>query len=115
MVTHTSASDPVSDSKPCCPVVYESVVVDLAYDVDLFSRFFEPAYFNEKTNSLHFESFEMIQFVQVFDASGKMAYQLPVMSNKLRLSKSMFDQGDYRLAFQLEDAHDQLVTYVTIN
>ncbi len=114
LVTVTSASDPLS-TEPCCPVVYETPEIELSYDVKQYSAFFEPAYFNEKTNALHFESYGKIQFVKVINSQGELQYQLPVMSNKVRLSKNMFESGEYQFQFQLEDESDALVTYVKIN
>lgn len=108
------ASDPVKEV-PCCPVVYESQEVELSYDVEKYSKFFEPAYFNEKTNALHFESMAKVLTVQVFNSNGEMEFVLPVMAKKVRLSKNIFESGNYRLSFQLEDQADQMITYVKIN
>jgi hypothetical protein len=95
--------------------VYESTAVELSYDVDLFAVHFSPAYYNEETNALHFEGNGDISFVQVYNNEGKMEYQLPVMSNKLRMSKNMFEKGEYKLTFMFSDKSESLDTYVRIN
>lgn len=106
-------SDPVIEK--CCPVVVHTSAVDFAYDEDLYSTFFSPAYFNEKTNSLHFEAFQKINFIKIFNEEGSMVYKLPVLSNKVRISKNLFEQGDYKVEFEIEGESDSLPAYVTIN
>jgi hypothetical protein len=54
---YASASDPVIEDK-CCPIVVSSPYVDFAYDENVYSKFFAPAYFNDKTNSLHLKHFK---------------------------------------------------------
>ena len=92
------AGDPVLES--CCPVVYENAQVNLSYDVDVFNKHFSPAYYNEKTDAIHFEANLKIKSVVIFNNTGEIEYQLPVLSNKLRLSKKMFNKGEYRVTFQ---------------
>ena len=110
-----NASDPVKNIESCCPVVYESDAIELSYDVELYSKYFMPAYFNEETNALHFEAHTNVQFVQVYNESGKLEYQLPVMSNKLRMNKNMFSKGDYKFTFLFEGQKESLDTYVRVN
>ena len=108
------SSNPVIEDK-CCEVVVSSTQVDFAYDVDVYSQYFTPAYFNEATNSLNFESYQDIKFIAIHDATGELKYKLPVMSNKVRINKNMFDKGDYKVSFEITDMDDALITYVTIN
>ena len=108
------AGNPVYGEK-CCPVVVSSADVDFAYDESVYSKYFAPAYFNEETKSLHFESKHNISFIEITNADGELEYKLPVMSNKVRLSKGMFEKGEYKLEFDLKNSSDALVTYVTIN
>ncbi len=111
--TQLSSSDPVIEK--CCPIVVSSPEVDFAYDVELYSKFFAPAYFNEETNALHYEANNRIDVVSIYDETGSLKYKLPVMSNKVRISKNMFDKGDYKVEFNISDEPKSLVTYVTIN
>jgi len=110
-----AAENPVTNIEPCCPIVFESEAIELKYDVEKYSKYLTPAYFNEETNSLHFEAFSDIKFVQVFSESGKMEYQLPVMSSKFRMNKNMFSKGEYKLTFLFENNTETLETYVKIN
>ena len=114
-MTKGSAGDPIVKTEPCCPIVYSTVEVDLSYDKESFDKIFAPAFFNSKTNSLHYESFDKIKFVQIYNDEGEMKYQLPVMSNKMRLNKNMFDSGSYKIAFILEDSSEVINTFVSIH
>jgi len=108
-----AAGDPVTEK--CCPVVVSSPEVDFSYDVDSYAKHFSPAYFNNETNALHFESFSKINAIEIFDENGKLQFKLPVLSNKVRISRNMFAKGDYSVSFDLEGQNDKLVAYVTIN
>ena len=111
--TQLLATEPIMEK--CCPVVVSTTAVDFSYDVDLYAVHFKPAYFNEATNALHFEAHSKIESIQVFDASGELKYKLPILSNKVRLSKNLFEKGDYKVEFSIEGQNDSLPAYVTIN
>ena len=114
IVGQSWATNPVIEDK-CCDVVVSTTAVDFSYDESIYSKYFTPAYFNEATNSLHFESYQDIKFIAIHDGTGELKYKLPVMSNKVRVSKNMFDKGDYKLSFEMEGESEALITYVTIN
>ena len=61
--------------------------------------FFEVAQYNANMDALDFVTKDYVTYIQIFNAAGKLQYQLPVMSNKLKISRKMFDQGNYKLAF----------------
>jgi len=61
--------------------------------------FFQVAQYNMELDVLEFVTAESINYLQIFDESGKLKYQLPVMSNKLKISKKMFKQGTYKIGF----------------
>ena len=61
--------------------------------------FFQVAQYNMEMDVLEFVTAESINYLQIFDESGKLKYQLPVMSNKLKISKKMFKQGTYKIGF----------------
>jgi len=62
-------------------------------------EFFQVAQYNMEMDVLEFVTAESINYLQIFDESGKLKYQLPVMSNKLKISKKMFKQGTYKIGF----------------
>lgn len=111
------STEPTIGENSCCPVVYSSENVELSYDVSKYSEYFSPAYFNDKTNSIHFESHINIKYVQVFNEDGEMEYQLPVMSGKVRMNKNLFSKGEYKISFHMDmdEGQDALVAYVNIN
>ena len=114
MIGQAWSTNPVIEAK-CCEVVVSTAEVDFAYDKDVYSKYLSPAYFNEATNSLHFESYQDIKFIEIRDAEGALKYKLPVMSNKVRINKNMFERGDYKLSFDMDDQESALVAWVTIN
>ena len=61
--------------------------------------FFQVAQYNDKLETLDFVTKDKINYIQVFSTDGKLQYQLPVMSNKLKISMKMFDEGTYKLGF----------------
>jgi len=61
--------------------------------------FFQVAQYDMEMDALEFVTAESINYLQIFDESGKLKYQLPVMSNKLKISKKMFKQGTYKIGF----------------
>ncbi|MBT8191045.1 MAG: hypothetical protein HKN67_02400 [Saprospiraceae bacterium] len=62
---------------------------------------FQIAQYSDESNSLDFVTAEEIKSIQIFDANGELQYMLPVLSRKVRISKKMFNKGDYKLGFVL--------------
>ena len=56
-----------------------------------------------------------IKYIQIFTVNGTLKYQLPVMSNKLRISKKLFNKGEYRLGFIMEGNKSIEFTGVKVN
>ncbi|WP_291964664.1 hypothetical protein [Maribacter sp.] len=64
------------------------------------SEFLLTAEYNSKSEVIDFNTKDEVSFVQIFSEDGKMQYQLPVMSNKIKLSLKIFDENEnYRLGF----------------
>jgi len=61
--------------------------------------FFQVASYNKTMDALDFVTKDYVTYIQIYNNAGKLQYQLPVMSNKLKISRKMFDQGTYKLAF----------------
>jgi putative sterol carrier protein len=61
--------------------------------------FFQVAEFDASMDVLHFVTADYVNYLQVFNEAGKLVYQLPVMSNKLKISKKMFAKGAYKIGF----------------
>ena len=65
------------------------------------------ARFSETSNHLYFETEEKVNTIKIYDAEGILKYQLPVSSYQIKLGKSLFEEGDYILAFMLSNQNSQ--------
>ena len=43
-----------------------------------------------------------ISVIQIFDANGNLEFQLPVMSNQVKINKNLFGEGRFKLGFLVE-------------
>ena len=80
-------------------VVFSSETVEVKINNDQVNEFFNVSTFNFVDNNLHFETKNEITFIQIFDTEGRLSFQLPVMSNKLKIGKSVFGDGDFKIGF----------------
>ena len=78
-------------------------------------KFFKTAEYNLKSNSLDFITAEKIHYIRIYTQQGELKYQLPVLSNKVRISKKLFKRGEYRLGFVVEGQKVIEFTNVKIN
>ena len=65
------------------------------------SEIFTSADFNAETENLSFITNDDISIVQIFNAEGELEFQLPVMSNNVKINKNLFGEGTYKLGFIL--------------
>ena len=77
--------------------------------------FFQVAKYNSEMDALEFVTADYVDFLQIFDESGKLVYQLPVMSNKLKISKKMFETGAYKIGFITKNKTTIQFTNLTVN
>ena len=77
--------------------------------------FFQVAEYNSTMDVLSFVTADYVDFLQIFDESGKLVYQLPVMSNKLKISKKMFETGAYKIGFITKNKTTIQFTNLTVN
>ncbi len=61
--------------------------------------FFQVAKYNSTMDALDFVTKDYINYIQIFNNKGELQYQLPVMSNKLKISRKMFKNGAYKIGF----------------
>lgn len=61
--------------------------------------FFQVAQYNSEMDALDFVTKDKVNYIQIYSSEGKLQYQLPVMSNKLKVSRKMFEKGAYKIAF----------------
>ena len=77
--------------------------------------FFQVAEYNSTMDVLHFVTADYVNYLQIFDEAGKLVYQLPVMSNKLKISKKMFETGAYKIGFITKNNTTIQFTNLTVN
>ena len=76
--------------------------------------FFTSAEFNADTENLSFKTTENISVIQIFNAEGQMEFQLPVMSDNVKINKNLFGEGEFKLGFVLEGQSQLHTTHVSI-
>ena len=109
--TASFSSDPVIESKT---LISTGTVVLSLDDVNQY-KYFSTVGFNVQTNTIDINTLDNISYIQIFDKAGTLQYQLPVMSNKVRISKKMFDSGDYKIGFMIEGLKDIQFTNLKVN
>jgi len=97
------AATTISYSSNVIPESELSIITTASVELSVVNAqqkdFFQVAQYNMEMDALEFVTAESINYLQIFDESGKLKYQLPVMSNKLKISKKMFKQGTYKIGF----------------
>lgn len=76
--------------------------------------FFENANYDTVSDNLVFNTNENISVIQIFNTAGELEFQLPVMSNKVKINKNLFSKGTCKLGFILEGQSELNFTKVTI-
>jgi len=108
--TSFASNSPVSELS-----IINSEKVELAVVNVLQKDFFQVADFNTELDALEFVTRDYVNYIQIYDANGKLAYQLPVMSNKLKISRKMFEAGAYKIAFLTKNNKSIQFTNLTVN
>jgi hypothetical protein len=78
------------------------------------SEIFSSTAYDVETENLSFTTNDEISVIQIFNNAGEMEFQLPVMSNKVKINKNLFGEGMYKLGFVLEGQSQLHTTQVTI-
>ena len=95
--------------------IITSAAVELSVVNVLQKDFFQVAEYNSELEALEFVTADQINYLQIFDESGKLKYQLPVMSNKLKVSKKLFKEGNYKIGFITKDNTTIQFTNLKVN
>ncbi len=96
-----------ASTNPAGPlVVFSSENVEIQITDKSQSAFFQTSEFNFEENNLEFETEKEITFIQIFDAEGQLTFQLPVMSNKLKIGRSVFGSGDFKIGFMISGENE---------
>jgi len=92
-------------------VVYKSEHITVsANNSELISL----AHFNVEESSIDFETYQEVSFIQIFDDEGNLKFQLPTSSDKVRISKNLFEKGQNRVGFLFSDKSELKFAEVNI-
>jgi len=75
------------------------VVVSVETEDDLY--FFKEAAYNQLQQELIFKTKESTVQIRIYDELESMMYLLPVKSQKIKIGKSLFEKGEYRIVFDV--------------
>lgn len=65
-------------------------------------KFFLKAEFDESAEEIKFLTRESTSQIRIYNQLEAMVYLLPVGSDRVRIGKSLFEQGDYKFIFDIE-------------
>jgi len=70
--------------------------------------------YDADSQNLAFTTTTDISVLQIFNAEGNLEFQLPVMSDIVKINKNLFNTGKYKLGFVLEGDSEVHLTEITI-
>lgn len=79
--------------------VLKTDAIEVSFDNLLQRSLFTEANFDNSGNLLEFVTEKEISYIQIYNESNQMEFQLQVGSKKVRLSKNILDKGVYKLGF----------------
>ena len=82
--------------------IVDNEVLTLRVDSDEDYRFFLKAEFDEAEQEIKFLTKESTTQIRIYNELDAMVYLLPIGSDRVRIGKSLFDQGDYKFIFDIE-------------
>ena len=75
---------------------------------------FESAIYDTSEELIVLKTKSKVQVIQIFNAAGELEFQLPVMSNKVSISKAIFSRGESQLSFVMDSTADVYMTTITV-
>jgi len=100
------------------PVESISIIDNASVEVSFADKsdidFFTVATFHSDKEIFEFQVEGEIQHIQIFDDAGVLKFQLPVLSSKVKISKKLFEQGNYKLGFLMEGESKVKFTHVVV-
>jgi len=92
-------------------IAEKEVEVMLVADMNIFTT----AAYDQTSENLEFTTQSDIEFIQIYDGQGNVAFQLPVQSNIVKINKNLFDKGVSRLGFKMNETTETYYTSVKVN
>lgn len=78
------------------------------------SEFFTVAAFNQESETLEFTTVNEISVIQIYDNEGNLEFQLPVMSNMVKINKNLLADGQQKLGFVMDGVNAVHFTQVNV-
>ena len=75
---------------------------------------FTSAEYDAVSENLSFTTADNISVIQIFDAEGNLEFQLPVMSDNVKINKNLFSVGQSKVGFVVEGQSQVHFTKVTV-
>jgi len=92
-----------------------SEVVEVSIENETEAELFINVIFNESNEKLEFTTKEVVSYIQIFNESGKLEFQLPIESKDITIGKSLFGEGSYKLGFIVQGMKETQFTEVRFN
>ena len=70
--------------------------------------------FNDSSEDLEFKAETTIAAIQIYNELGEMEYILPVLANKVNINKSLLNEGNSKIGFQMVGQNSTYFTQITI-
>jgi hypothetical protein len=100
------------------PIVNATLISNASVEVsidDALSDLFITAEYDDVQSYFEFSVQKNISFIQIFDNDGQLHFQLPVLSNNVKISKNLFRaSGEYKLGFMIDGIENVQFSTVTI-
>ena len=83
-------------------VLVENSKLQVSIESESDLPFFKEATYDDLQEELVFSTNEETVQIRIYDKLGTMMYLLPVQSQKIKMGKSLFNIGDYRIVFDVD-------------
>ena len=107
LVSLISILNPIAPTMTSSETLKEVVLVEnsklqVSIESESDLPFFLEATYNDLQEELVFSTSEETVQIRVYDELGTMMYLLPVQSKKIKMGKSLFNTGNYRIVFDVD-------------
>jgi len=104
-------TDPVSDDKECCPILFSTNEFDVSYDPMLYQLYLGPMEYDYETGNFKFNSKQKVSMLEITLATGE-ELKLIVGGNKVHIDKNIFEYKDATVAFNFEGSNKNFDLYI---
>lgn len=107
LVSLISILNPIYPTNVSSEILKEVVLVEnsklqVSIESESDLPFFKEALYDDLQEELVFSTSEETIQIRVYDDLGTMMYLLPVQSQKIKMGKSLFNSGNYRIVFDVD-------------